>query len=180
MQPRLWASFKAALSTDAIPQRAGSRWDGREPAKRGRRISPPITPYFRRAGLERGKARSHSCWANSFTNVTTPQQVLDAFEEAVNALTAAGATVIDLDAEGFTFPSADGELLVLCFDFRRDVMAYFATRMGVPVAGGTLQTAIDFNNANADIEMPFFNQDSSTFALRSIPALTLRSLPLEV
>jgi amidase len=94
-----------------------------------------------------------------FTNVTTPQPVLDAFEEAVKALTDAGATVIDLDAAGFTFPSADGEFLVLCFDFRRDVRAYFATRVGVPVAGGTLQTAIDFNNANANIEMPFFNQD---------------------
>ena len=29
----------------------------------------------------------------------------------------------------------------------------------MPVAGGTLQTAIDFNNANEDREMPFFNQD---------------------
>src|SRR5437868_4069815 len=91
--------------------------------------------------------------------VPTPQSVLDAFEEAVNALTAAGATVIDLDAAGFNFPSADGEFLVLAFDFRRDVRAYFATRVGVPVAGGTLQTAIDFNNANANIEMPVFNQD---------------------
>src|SRR5205814_1269966 len=96
-------------------------------------------------------------------NVPTPQPVLDAFEEAVNALTAAGATVIDLDAAGFTFPSADGEFLVLAFDFRRDVRAYFATRVGVPVAGGTLQTAIDFDNAHADIEMPFFNQDIFEF-----------------
>ena len=81
----------------------------------------------------------------------------------MNALTAAGATVIDLDAAGFTFPSADGEFLVLAFDFRRDVRAYFATRVGVPVAGGTLQTAIDFDNAHADIEMPFFNQDIFEF-----------------
>jgi amidase len=92
-------------------------------------------------------------------DVPTPQVVLDAFEAAVDALTAAGATVIDLDAAGFTFPSADGESLVLDFDFRNDVKAYFATRVGVPVAGGTLQTAIDFNNAHADEEMPFFNQD---------------------
>lgn len=91
--------------------------------------------------------------------VPTPQPVLDAFEEAVNALTAAGATVIDLDAAGFTFPSADGEFLVLCFEFRNDVASYFATRSGVPVAHGTLQTAIDFDNAHADVEMPFFNQD---------------------
>ena len=31
--------------------------------------------------------------------------------------------------------------------------------MGVPLAGGTLATGIEFNNANADAEMPFFNQD---------------------
>jgi amidase len=48
---------------------------------------------------------------------------------------------------------------VLLYDFKNDVRAYFATRVGVPVAGGTLQTAIDFNNAHADTEMPFFNQD---------------------
>jgi amidase len=48
---------------------------------------------------------------------------------------------------------------VLLYDFKFDVASYFATRVGVPVAGGTLQTAIDFNNAHADVEMPFFNQD---------------------
>jgi amidase len=91
--------------------------------------------------------------------VPTPQPVVDAIEAAFAALGAAGATVIDLDAAGFTFASADGEFLVLLFDFRNDLAAYFATRAGVPVAGGTLQTAIDFNNAHADVEMPFFNQD---------------------
>ena len=89
----------------------------------------------------------------------SPQAVLDAFETAVEALTTAGATVVDLDAAGFTFASADGELLVLLYDFRDDLKAYFATRVGVPVAGGTLQTAIDFNNAHADEEMPFFKQE---------------------
>ena len=91
--------------------------------------------------------------------VPTPQPVLDAFEQAVSALTAAGATVIDLDQAGFTFPSADGEFFVLLYDFKFDVATYFATRVGVPVAGGTLQTAIDFNNAHAADEMPYFNQD---------------------
>ena len=67
--------------------------------------------------------------------------------------------MIDLDAAGFTFPSADGEFFVLLYDFKGDIAKYFATRVGVPVAGGTLQTAIDFNNAHADVEMPFFNQD---------------------
>ncbi len=91
--------------------------------------------------------------------VPTPQPVTDAIEAAFAKLTDAGAIVIDLDAAGFTFASADGEFLVLLFEFRNDLAAYFATRVGVPVAGGTLQTAIDFNNANEDREMPFFNQD---------------------
>ncbi|TMH25276.1 MAG: amidase [Betaproteobacteria bacterium] len=91
--------------------------------------------------------------------VPTPQPVTDAIEAAFAKLTDAGAIVIDLDAAGFTFASADGEFLVLLFEFRNDLAAYLSTRVGVPVAGGTLQTAIDFNNANEDREMPFFNQD---------------------
>jgi amidase len=94
----------------------------------------------------------------------SPPLVLDAFNAVVDQLTAAGATVVDLDAAGFTFSPADGEFLVLVFDFKQDVAAYFHTRAGVPVAGGTLQTAIDFNNANAAVEMPFFNQDIFEFA----------------
>jgi amidase len=94
--------------------------------------------------------------------VPTPQPVVDAFEAAFKALTDAGATVIDLDAAGFTFPnggSGPGEFLILCFDFRNDVQSYFATRVGVPMAGKTLKDAIAFNNAHAKDEMPFFNQD---------------------
>ena len=94
--------------------------------------------------------------------VVTPVPVQDAYEAAFKALSDAGATVIDLDAAGFTFPnggSGPGEFLILCFDFRNDVQAYFATRVGVPVAGGTLNDAIAFNNAHADVEMPYFNQD---------------------
>jgi amidase len=94
--------------------------------------------------------------------VPTPKPVVDAYEHAFKALTNAGATVIDLDAAGFTFPnggSGPGETLILCFDFRNDVQAYFATRVGVPMAGKTLNDAIAFNNAHANEEMPFFNQD---------------------
>jgi amidase len=94
--------------------------------------------------------------------LATPVQVSTAFDEVVAALNAAGATVIDLDAAGFSGfgPGfAADETLVLEFDFRNDVAAYFATRVGVPLAGGTLETAINFNDSNADAEMPFFNQD---------------------
>ena len=93
----------------------------------------------------------------------TPQPVLDAFDQVVTQIQNAGATVVDLDTAGFTFQGGGGEFLVLCYDFKNDLSKYFGTRVGVPVAGGTLQTAIDFNNAHADVEMPFFNQDIFTF-----------------
>jgi amidase len=93
---------------------------------------------------------------------TAPPVVAEAFDDAIEAIKAAGATVIALDgpnSAGFTFPSPDGETLVLLFEFRDDVRRYFATRTGVPMAGKTLEDAIEFNNANADAEMPFFGQD---------------------
>src|SRR3984893_18308611 len=93
------------------------------------------------------------------TFVATPAPVTAAIEAAFKALSDAGAIVIDLDKAGFTFTPAAGEFGILIYDFKNDVRAYFATRVGVPVAGGTLQTAIDFNNAHADVEMRFFNQD---------------------
>jgi amidase len=147
-------------------------FDGRDPATNGvplgwqgtgrtRPTSIPAdyTQFVNPRGLQGARLGLTRAGLTGYTNVTTPQPVLDAFEAAVTALTAAGATVVDLDAAGFTFASADGEFLVLLYEFRNDLQAYFATRVGVPVAGGTLQSAIDFNNAHADVEMPFFNQD---------------------
>ncbi len=123
-------------------------------------IPTDYTQFVNKNGLQGAKLGVTRVGLGGFDPfVPTPQPVLDAFEAAVDALTAAGATVIDLDAAGFNFASADGEFLILLFDFRNDVRAYFATRVGVPVAGGTLQSAIDFNNAHANTEMPFFNQD---------------------
>jgi amidase len=132
-------------------------WKGRT---RPTNIPTDYTQFLNAKGLQGARLGLTRAGLSGFDpDVPTPQPVLDAFEAAVDALTAAGATVVDLDAAGFTFPSADGESLVLDFDFRSDVQTYFATRVGVPVAGGTLQTAIDFNNAHAAEEMPFFNQD---------------------
>ena len=123
-------------------------------------IPTDYTQFVNKNGLQGAKLGVTRVGLGGFDPfVPTPQPVLDAFEEAVQALQDAGATVVDLDAANFTFASADGEFLILLFDFRNDVRAYFATRVGVPVAGGTLQSAIDFNNAHANTEMPFFNQD---------------------
>src|SRR5262249_10199937 len=88
-----------------------------------------------------------------------PPQVVAVFDAAVAALGAAGATVVDLDAAGFNFAPASGEFLVLVYDFKIDLQKYFATRVGVPMAGKTLADAITFNDANAATEMPYFFQE---------------------
>ncbi len=88
-----------------------------------------------------------------------PPQVAAAFDAAIAAIEAAGAMIVDLDAAGFTFPSPDGEFLVLLYDFKVDVQKYFATRAGVPMAGKTLADAIAFDEAHAAAEMPFFFQE---------------------
>src|SRR3989441_509908 len=88
-----------------------------------------------------------------------PPQVVAAFDNAVAAIRTAGATVVDLDSAGFEFASADGEFLVLLFDFKLDVQKYFATRVGVPMANKTLADAIAFNNGHAATEMPYFFQE---------------------
>jgi amidase len=92
---------------------------------------------------------------------SAPPQVVAAFNATVDAIKNAGAIIVDLDdpANNFTFSPADGEFLVLEYDLKVDLTAYFHTRVGVPVGGGNLQSAIDFNNAHAAAEMPYFGQE---------------------
>src|SRR6266849_2019910 len=160
----------AAAALSVIQSRT---FDGRDPATGGvplgwqgtgktrpKNIPTDYTKFVNPNGLQGARLGVTRVGLGGFDPfVPTPPQVLDAFEVAVDELTAAGATVIDLDAAGFNFASADGEFLVLLFDFRNDVRAYFGTRAGVPVAGGTLQSAIDFDNAHApgpDDPQPIF------------------------
>ena len=150
------------LATGGVPL----GWKGRS---RPTNIPTDYTKFLDPNGLKGARIGVTRAGLNGFTNVTTPGPVMAAIEAAFASLTAAGATVIDLDAQGFTFPSADGEFLVLVFDFRNDLKTYFATRMGVPVAGGTLADAIAFNNAHADVEMPYFNQDIFDLAASLAP-----------
>ncbi len=158
----------AAIALGVVQSRT---FDGRDPATGGvplgwqGRFTRPLnipndyTQFLDPHGLKGARIGVTRVGLSGFTNVTTPPLVLAQFEAAISAITAAGATVVDLDAAGFTFPSGSGETLVLLFDFRNDVKAYFATRVGVPLAGKTLTDGIAFNNAHASVEMPFFNQD---------------------
>src|SRR4051794_26760348 len=86
-------------------------------------------------------------------------QTAAVFDAALDTMRTAGAVLVDLDAAGFVFPPPDGEFLVLVYEFKIDLKAYFATRTGVPMAGNTLADAIAFNLADAAREMPFFAQE---------------------
>src|SRR5947209_1168732 len=137
----------AATALGVIQSRT---FDGRDPATRGvplgwqgtgktRPVNIPTdyTVFLDPKGLKGARLGLTRAGLNGFDpNVPTPQPVLDAFEAAVAALTAAGATVIDLDAAGFTFASADCACLILLFHCRNDVMADVASRVRVPVGGG--------------------------------------------
>src|SRR5436305_1288765 len=158
----------AAAALGVIQSRT---FDGRDPATGGvplgwkgktrpTNIPTDYTQFVNPNGLQGAVVGITRQGLNGFDpDVPTPAVVTDAVEAAFKALTDAGATVIDLDALGYDFSGGPGEFEVLCFEFRHDLKKYFETRVGVPVAGGTLQTAIDFDNAHADVEMPFFNQD---------------------
>src|ERR1700675_1761812 len=162
----------AAVALGVVQSRG---YDGRDPATGGvplgwegrftrpANIPTDYTKFLDPNGLRGARLGLTRLGLSGFDPfVPTPQPVVTAFEATFKALTDAGATVIDLDAAGFTFPnggSGPGEFLVLCFDFRNEVQAYFHTRIGVPVARKTLNDAIAFNNAHANAEMPFFNQD---------------------
>jgi amidase len=80
------------------------------------------------------------------------------FEEAVQLLSDAGAEVIDpIELPSFDEFNADqSEIIVLVFEFKRDLNAYLATRSGVPVTN--MADVIQFNLDHADQELQFFGQ----------------------
>jgi amidase len=144
---------------------ASQTFDGRDPATgdvplgwRGLRPRPTLPTNYLPFVNPNGLAGRRIGVTRQGVDSASPD-VAAIFDVALAAMTGAGAILVDLDAGGFVFPPGSGELLVLLFDFVGDLQAYFATRSGVPVAGGTLEDAIAFNIANADREMPFFGQE---------------------
>ena len=80
------------------------------------------------------------------------------YAEALQAMRAAGATVVDVELPHLDeILASSAEIIVLVFEFKRDLNAYLATRTGVPIR--TLADAIAFNNAHADTELKWFGQE---------------------
>ncbi|HEX5759723.1 MAG TPA: amidase [Thermoanaerobaculia bacterium] len=81
------------------------------------------------------------------------------FEQALVAMEAAGAVLVDpADVPTIDELFADpAEIIVLIYEFKRDLNAYLATRTGIPVH--TLADVIAFNLAHADQELQWFGQE---------------------
>jgi amidase len=152
----------AAIALSVIQSRTP---DARDPATAGvplgwqGRARPSNIPADYTRFLDRDGLRGARLGLTRSGIEAAPEQVGAAFDEVLEALEAAGATVVDLDAAGFQFAAADGEFLVLVYEFRDDLRNYLATRIHVPLAGKTLADAIAFNAAHAEKEMPFFAQE---------------------
>lgn len=94
--------------------------------------------------------------ARSFTGFDP--RIVTLFDEALDAMRAAGAVVIDptnLDASAWNDPLS---LVLLEYEFKADLNAYLAA-LGPDAPVRTLADVIAFNEANADREMPHFGQE---------------------
>src|SRR5213082_2278047 len=105
----------AAATLSVIQSRT---FDGRDPAtggvplgwqgtgkKRPIDIPTDYTQFVDPNGLKGARLGLTRAGIEGFDSLNpTPQVIIDKFNEAVDKLRAAGATVIDLDAQGFTFP----------------------------------------------------------------------------
>ena len=84
-------------------------------------------------------------------------EVLALFDEAVDAMREAGAEIVD----PANLPNAawndEQPLLVLEYEFKANMNAYLAG-LGPDAPVGTLAGIIEFNERNADLEMPHFGQ----------------------
>src|SRR4051794_7234935 len=128
----------AAIALGVIQSRT---FDGRDPATGGvplgwqgtgktrpTDIPTDYTQFLDPNGLNGARLGLTRAGLNGFDpNVPTPQSVLDAFEEAVDALTAAGAAVIHFESAGFAFSWADREIPALAVGFPEAVTSFLST-----------------------------------------------------
>ena len=78
-------------------------------------------------------------------------------EEALGAMRAAGAELIDVEGLPGSEQFGRAPFEVMLFEFRDGLDRYLATRPDLPVK--TLEDVIAFNERNRDRELPYFGQD---------------------
>ena len=109
------------------------------------------TQFLDSAGLEGARIGV----ARSFTGFDP--RVMALFEDAIQAMRDAGAVIVD----PANLPVANWRdelpLIVLEYEFKTDLNAYLAT-LGPDAPVRTLAEIIEFNEQNAELEMPYFGQ----------------------
>ena len=103
-------------------------------------------------GARIGVARSFSGYA---------PEVWALFEEAVDAMREAGATIVDPANLPDSAWNDELPLIVLEYEFKANLNAYLAS-LGPNAPVKTLAEIIDFNERNAELEMPHFGQQRLT------------------
>ena len=84
-------------------------------------------------------------------------------KEAIDAIKACGATIVDPADMATTGKYDNEELDVLLFEFKADINKYLAG-LGANVRTRTLADLIKFNEEHRDVEMPYFGQELFTRA----------------
>lgn len=128
--------------------------DPRDPATEPSRDAAhdDYTAFLDPRGLEGARIGA----ARSFGGFSPEEWAL--FDEALDAMRAGGAEVVD--PANLPTPAWNDEqpLLVLEYEFKAGLNAYLAT-LGPDAPVRTLAEVIDFNERNADREMPHFGQE---------------------
>ncbi len=140
--------------------------DPRDPAtqRSAGRFHTDYTPFVDPDGLQ--GARIGVARGGGFTGYSEETDAI--FEAALEAMADAGAIVVD-PAEIPTIDELNAssfEIIVLIYEFKRDLNAYLATRTGVPVH--TLADVIEFNNDHAAQELKWFGQEFLILAEQEI------------
>jgi amidase len=140
--------------------------DPRDPATAASagKFSTDYTQFLDSHGLQ--GARIGVARGGGFTGYSEETDAI--FEQAIEAMADAGAMIVD-PAEIPTIDELNAdpaEIIVLIYEFKRDLNAYLATRTGVPVHN--LADVIAFNLAHASQELQYFGQEFLELAEQEI------------
>ena len=113
---------------------------------------PDYTQFLDPAGLQGARIGV----ARSFTGFDP--RVMALFEDAILAMRDAGAVIVDPANLPESAWNDELPLLVLEYEFKADLNAYLAT-LGPDAPVRTLAEIIEFNEQNAELEMPYFGQE---------------------
>ena len=131
--------------------------DPRDAATKGQTLAKDYREYLQREALQ-GKR------IGVMRNFFGFDPRVDALmEEAIKAVEAAGATIVDKANLATRGQFGDAEFEVLLYEFKAGLAAYLAT-LGPSAPMKTLADVIAFNEAHAKEEMPYFGQETFTKA----------------